>query len=191
MFPHYFRKLGIPSLNMVIWSIVSFCVDIPHVHGDFWIITKLCLHKALIKNYHFTLLKFYRSHPPLMDTSWMDMKIVNAPLSCYIVKWRNRKVAITGLVQLSNLISSYNGNLKVAITGCSYNGKTPFVLEYIVYKRCYECMPALLNTPLAWGSAVRPISKERTWLKELGREITAIGIAFYSSKSYKPITLSG
>ena len=37
-------------------------------------------------------------------------KIVNAPLSCYIVKWRNIKVAITGLVQLSNLISSYNGN---------------------------------------------------------------------------------
>ena len=30
-------------------------------------------------------------------------EIVNAPLSCYIVKWRNRKVAIMGLVQLSNL----------------------------------------------------------------------------------------
>ena len=44
-------------------------------------------------------------------------EIVNAPLSCYIVKWRNRKVAITGLVQLSNLISSYNGNKS------SYNGK--------------------------------------------------------------------
>ena len=42
-------------------------------------------------------------------------EIVNAPLSCYIVKWRNGKVAITGLVQLSNLISSYNGNKKVAI----------------------------------------------------------------------------
>ena len=39
-------------------------------------------------------------------------EIVNAPLSCYIAKWRNRKVAITGLVQLSNLISSYNGNKK-------------------------------------------------------------------------------
>ena len=37
-------------------------------------------------------------------------EIVNAPLSCYIVKRRNRKVAITGLVQLSKLISSYNGN---------------------------------------------------------------------------------
>ena len=39
-------------------------------------------------------------------------EIVNAPLSIYIVKWGNRKVAITGLVQLSNLISSYNGNKK-------------------------------------------------------------------------------
>ena len=39
-------------------------------------------------------------------------EIVDAPLSCYIVKWRNIKVAITGLVQLSNLISSYNGNKK-------------------------------------------------------------------------------
>ena len=37
-------------------------------------------------------------------------EIVNAPLSCYIVKWRNKKVAIKGLVQLSNLSSSYNGN---------------------------------------------------------------------------------
>ena len=39
-------------------------------------------------------------------------EIVNAPLSCYIVKWRNRKVAITGLVQVSNLTSSHNGNKK-------------------------------------------------------------------------------
>ena len=39
-------------------------------------------------------------------------EIVNAPLSCYIVKWSNRKVAIKGLVQLTNLISSYNGNNK-------------------------------------------------------------------------------
>ena len=30
-------------------------------------------------------------------------EIVNAPLSCYVVKWRYRKVAITGLVCLSNL----------------------------------------------------------------------------------------
>ena len=52
------------------------------------------------------------------------VEIVNAPLSCYIVKWRNRKIAITGLVQLSNLISSYNGE-NVAITGSSYKGKTP------------------------------------------------------------------
>ena len=37
-------------------------------------------------------------------------EILNAPLSCYIVKWRNRKVAVTGLVQLSNLISNYKGN---------------------------------------------------------------------------------
>ena len=39
-------------------------------------------------------------------------EIVNAPLFCYLVKWRNRKVAITGIVQLSNLISSNNGNKK-------------------------------------------------------------------------------
>ena len=39
-------------------------------------------------------------------------EIINAPLSCYTVKWRNIKVVITGLVQLSNLISSYNGNKK-------------------------------------------------------------------------------
>ena len=39
-------------------------------------------------------------------------EIVNAPLSCYIMKSRNRNVAIKGLVQLSNLISSYNGNKK-------------------------------------------------------------------------------
>ena len=44
-------------------------------------------------------------------------EIVNAPLSCYIVKRKNRKVAIAGLVQLSNLTSSYNWNKKVAITG--------------------------------------------------------------------------
>ena len=37
-------------------------------------------------------------------------EIENAPLSCYSVKWRNRKVAMTGLVPLSNLISSYNRN---------------------------------------------------------------------------------
>ena len=35
VFPHHFRKLGIPSLNMVVSSFVSFCVDIRHVHGDF------------------------------------------------------------------------------------------------------------------------------------------------------------
>ena len=29
------RKLGIPSLNMVVCSFVSFYIDIPHVHGDF------------------------------------------------------------------------------------------------------------------------------------------------------------
>ena len=50
--------------------------------------------------------------------SWMESsqpdgnEIVNAPLSCYIVKWRNRKVATTGLVCLSNLTSSYDGNKK-------------------------------------------------------------------------------
>ena len=45
--------------------------------------------------------------------STLYFEIVNATLFCYIVKWRNKKIAITGLVQLSNLnISSYNGNKK-------------------------------------------------------------------------------
>ena len=35
VFPHHFCKLGIPSLNMVVCSFVSFCVEIPHVYGDF------------------------------------------------------------------------------------------------------------------------------------------------------------
>ena len=30
VFPHQFRKLGIPSLNMLVCSFVSFCVDIPY-----------------------------------------------------------------------------------------------------------------------------------------------------------------
>ena len=34
VFPHHFRELGIPSLNMVVCSFVGLCVDIPHVHGD-------------------------------------------------------------------------------------------------------------------------------------------------------------
>ena len=34
VFPHNFRKFGIPSLNMVVCLFVSFCVDIPNVHGD-------------------------------------------------------------------------------------------------------------------------------------------------------------
>jgi len=34
VFPHHFHELGIPFLNMVVCSFVSFCVDIPHVHGD-------------------------------------------------------------------------------------------------------------------------------------------------------------
>ena len=34
VFPHNFRVLGIPSLNMVVCSFVSFCIHIPHVHGD-------------------------------------------------------------------------------------------------------------------------------------------------------------
>ena len=34
VFSHNFRKFGIPSLNMVVCSFVSFGVDIPHVHGD-------------------------------------------------------------------------------------------------------------------------------------------------------------
>ena len=65
---------------MVVCSFVSFCVDMPRVRGDL--------------NGH------------QLDG---DEK-VDAPLSCYNVKWRNRKVAITGLVQLSNLISSDNRN---------------------------------------------------------------------------------
>ena len=34
VFPHNFRKFGIPFLNMVVCSFVSFCVDIPHVNRD-------------------------------------------------------------------------------------------------------------------------------------------------------------
>ena len=34
VFPHNLRKFGIQSLNMVVCSFVSFCVDIPHVRGD-------------------------------------------------------------------------------------------------------------------------------------------------------------
>ena len=34
VFPQNFRKFEIRSLNMVVCSFVSFCVDIPHVHGD-------------------------------------------------------------------------------------------------------------------------------------------------------------
>ena len=33
--PPLFCKLGIPSHNMIVCSFVSFCVGIPHVHGDF------------------------------------------------------------------------------------------------------------------------------------------------------------
>ena len=77
VFPHHFCKLGIPSLNMVVCSFVRFCVNIPRVHGDFLIITKPCLHKVLVKNYHWTLWKFlsgthlHQNSPPLMDISWM------------------------------------------------------------------------------------------------------------------------
>ena len=35
VFHHYFHKLGIPSLIMVVCSFVSFCVDLPYVHGNF------------------------------------------------------------------------------------------------------------------------------------------------------------
>ena len=35
VFPHYFGKLGILSLNMAVCSFVRFCVDIPYVLGDF------------------------------------------------------------------------------------------------------------------------------------------------------------
>ena len=34
VFPNNFRIFGIPSINMVVCSFVSFCVDIPYVHGD-------------------------------------------------------------------------------------------------------------------------------------------------------------
>ena len=116
VFPHHFCKLGIPSLNTVVCSFVSFYVDIPHVHGDLCSITKQCLHKILVRNYHLTSWKFLsETHIKAVHPSWTSAdgdEIVNAPLSCYIVKWRNRKVAITGIVQLSNLISSYNGNKK-------------------------------------------------------------------------------
>ena len=76
VYPHHFHKLGIPSLNMVVCSFVSFCVDILHVHGDFYI-----FHQAMSpQSTHLTLLKFlsgthlHQSRPPLMDISWMDMK---------------------------------------------------------------------------------------------------------------------
>ena len=77
VFPHYFGKLGILSLNMAVCSFVRFCVD---VLGDFWIITKPCFHNVLMKNIHLTLQKFLsgtdlrKSRPPLMDISWMEMK---------------------------------------------------------------------------------------------------------------------
>ena len=51
-----FRKVGIPSPNMVVCSFVSLCVHIPHDHGDFLIITKPCIRKVLVTNYHLTLL---------------------------------------------------------------------------------------------------------------------------------------
>ena len=49
MFPHHFCKLGIPSLNMVICSFVSFCVGAFHV--------------KLIKNseIHMTVFDFYEN----------------------------------------------------------------------------------------------------------------------------------
>ena len=72
---------------------------------------------VLIKNYHVTVeipqWDTLTSKPSTPHGHKLDGdELVNAPLSCYNVKWRNRKVAITGLVQLSNLISSYNGNKK-------------------------------------------------------------------------------
>ena len=63
--------------------------------------------------------KLYTTHGHQLDGD--ENVIVNVPLSCYIVKWRNRKVAIMGLVHLSNLISSYNRN--------SYNGKKPLLVQ--------------------------------------------------------------
>ena len=69
--------------------------------------------QSLVKNYRLTLLEFLISKTSIPHGHQLDGDgIVNAPVSCYIVKWRNRKVAIMGLVQLSNLISSYNGNKK-------------------------------------------------------------------------------
>ena len=70
---------------------------------------------VLITNYHVTLWKFLSGthlHQSPHGHKLDGDELVNAPLSCYNVKWRNIKVAITGLVQLSNLISSYNGNTK-------------------------------------------------------------------------------
>ena len=69
VFPHHFRKLGIPFLNMVVCSFVSFCVEIPRVYGDFLIITKPCLRKVLVKNYHLILLKFL-SGTHLYESGW-------------------------------------------------------------------------------------------------------------------------
>ena len=120
VFPHNFHKFGIPPLNMVVCSFVSFCVDILHVHGGLWITTKPCLHKALAQSYQ--LWKFLSGSGTHIPYGYQldGNEIVNAPLSCYTMKRINRKGAIMGLVQLSNLISSYNGNNKVATTGSSY-----------------------------------------------------------------------
>ena len=56
-----------------------------------------------------TFIKVFTSHGHQLDGD----ETVGAPLSCYIVKWRNKQVAIKGLVQRTNLISSYNRNKKL------------------------------------------------------------------------------
>jgi len=83
VFPHNFRKFGIPTF-------ISFYVDIPHVHGHLSIITKPCIHKALVKCYQLwkslsgSETHFQAVHP--LCTQLVGNEIVNAPLSCYIVK---------------------------------------------------------------------------------------------------------
>ena len=107
VFPHTFRKFWIPSLNMVVCSFVNFCVDIPYVHGDLWIITK-----PVSTKYSLTVISCGNSsvgHTSKPSTPYGHQQdgdeIVNVPLSCYIVKCRTRKIAITG--------SSYKGKTPI------------------------------------------------------------------------------
>ena len=89
VFTHHFRELAIPSLKMVVCSFVSFCVEIPYIHGDLWIITKSCLLEVIVKIYQLwkplNRTHLHQSHPFLVDIVDGD-ELINAPLYCYIMK---------------------------------------------------------------------------------------------------------